>query len=345
MPGHNGTMSLLTCDRTDAFVLLDLGEGVPAVGQVRAAPKVLRDGAELLARSWTYTLATFEHRLGGASAGVNTTAEGRAEALSAFASELAPRAADGSLRLEPGRGVARNEVAALVDADDRSAIFWEHGASLRGLGAVLCADASGGLDGRAVTIEGFDDAGPELARAVYDRGARVVAVSSPAGAAVDTRGLAAPMLTQAWREHGPAFVDHLDVPRQEQSALWAQEVDVLFVGSRAGVVDHHVAAGLTLGRVVPTGPVPVTARALATLTRAGTVVLPDFVTTAGSLFAMRPGEGASLEGVRASASVGLLGAVGEVVAHPDGPFLAACRRAEAFLGSWRDELPFGRPLA
>ncbi len=338
-------MSILSCDSTDAFVVLDLGDEVPALGQVRAAPKVLRDGAGLLARSWTYTLATFEHRLGGASAGVNTAPDSRAEALGAFATEISPHAADGSLRLEPGRGVETTEVSALVDADDRSPLFWEHRAALRGLGAVLCADASGGLDGRAVVIEGFDDAGPELARAVYDRGGRVVAVATSAGAATDGRGLAAPMLTQAWREHGSELIDHLDVPRQELSALWAQDADILFVGSRAGVIDHHLAAAMAVGRVVPTGPVPVTARALATLARAGTVVLPDFVTTAGPLFAMWPGEDASLEGIRASASVGLLGAVGEIVDHPEGPFLGACLRAEAFLGSWRDELPFGRPLA
>jgi hypothetical protein len=35
----------------------------------------------------------------------------------------------------------------------------------------------------------------------------------------------------------------------------------------------------------------------------------------------------------------------EVLAHDAGPLLAACYRAEAFLGTWRGELPFGRPLA
>ena len=29
----------------------------------------------------------------------------------------------------------------------------------------------------------------------------------------------------------------------------------------------------------------------------------------------------------------------------DGPFLGACYAAEAFLSTWQDELPFGRPLA
>jgi hypothetical protein len=31
--------------------------------------------------------------------------------------------------------------------------------------------------------------------------------------------------------------------------------------------------------------------------------------------------------------------------HPSGPLLGACEQAEAFLATWCDELPFGRPLA
>ena len=41
--------------------------------------------------------------------------------------------------------------------------------------------------------------------------------------------------------------------------------------------------------VVPTGPVPLTAKALAVLRAAGRTVLPDFVTTAGPSLADRPG--------------------------------------------------------
>jgi hypothetical protein len=39
------------------------------------------------------------------------------------------------------------------------------------------------------------------------------------------------------------------------------------------------------------------------------------------------------------------GLVGELRGHAEGPFLGACLRAEDFLRSWQDALPFGRPLA
>ena len=39
------------------------------------------------------------------------------------------------------------------------------------------------------------------------------------------------------------------------------------------------------------------------------------------------------------------GILDEVATHEEGPLLGACARAEAFLGTWRPSLPFGRPLA
>ena len=45
----------------------------------------------------------------------------------------------------------------------------------------------------------------------------------------------------------------------------------------------------------------------------------------------------------AGARIGALAS--DLVTHDDGPLLAGCYRAEAFLSTWRDELPFGRPLA
>jgi len=77
--------------------------------------------------------------------------------------------------------------------------------------------------------------------------------------------------------------------------------------------------------VVPTVRLAVTTRALAMCSRRGIVVLPDFVVL-------------GLPADRAAA------VVVDVFDHADGPVLGACERAEAFLGTWQDELPFGRPI-
>ena len=80
---------------TDGFIAFDLDDA-PAVGIVRMAPKVLRDGAELLARSTTYAAASFGLQVGGASAGINAKPEGRDEALAAFTEEVEELVASGA---------------------------------------------------------------------------------------------------------------------------------------------------------------------------------------------------------------------------------------------------------
>ena len=55
---------------TNAFVVTDLVD-VPSFGIVRCAKKILQGGAKDLARSMTYTFASFEMQRGGASGGIN----------------------------------------------------------------------------------------------------------------------------------------------------------------------------------------------------------------------------------------------------------------------------------
>ena len=63
------------------------------------------------------------------------------------------------------------------------------------------------------------------------------------------------------------------------------ECDALLVAGKAGVLEHDLAATVRAKVVVPLTPVPVTARALAVLGRAGVVVVPDFLSTAAPLLA------------------------------------------------------------
>ena len=83
---------------------------------------------------------------------------------------------------------------------------------------------------------------------------------------------------------------------------------------------------------------PVTAKALAALGRAGVVVLPDFVTTAGHLAAW-PEDGSSTDAAAIVAD-----RLASVLDHPRGPLVGACEVAEEFLSSW-STVPFGRPIA
>jgi glutamate dehydrogenase (NAD(P)+) len=334
-------------DGVDAFVVFDLDDADTATGLVRLAPKILVDGATWLARSVTYQCASFEVRAGGASGGINAKGDGRAVALRAFVEAASPLVASGRWLVDPGKGVGDDDLAPLRAVDPRGDAYWEGRDRLLARSVAVAADvAGGGLDGRRVAIEGFDATGATVAAAVADRGGRVTAVGTAAGTAIRAEGFTPSELAAAWAAQGPTLVDELGGEGSTPSAVLGADVDVLVVGSRAGVLGHDEAAGVRAALVVPGGPIPVTAKALASLRRRDVVVLPDFITTAGPLIAALPlGATPSADELDATVEARVAGSLGEVLGGERGPLLAACERAEAFLRTWRPELPFGRPLA
>ncbi len=344
-------MEIRPFDSTPAFVALDLPDAEIALAACRLAPKILRDGAELLARSLTYGFASLEMRSSGASVGIDASAEARADALAAFVRAAEPEVAAGRLLLDAARGVSESDLAPLRSVDPRPAALWGLASGHR-VSDLLVADgvaasahvALGGLEGRTVAIEVASPA----AVAVIDRllavGAIVVAVGGGSGAVRCATDGGSSLRAALDAGAGVALADSLGGSTPVGSLLEV-EADVLLVGSRAGIVDHDVASSVAATTIVPVGPVPVTARGLAVLRRRGVAVLPDFIATAGALTAVGAAPGATVEELRTAAAVAVGGAMSEVVAHPDGALLGACARAEAFLATWQDDLPFGRPLA
>jgi hypothetical protein len=133
-------------ESTDAFLVTDLDEAPTAVGIVRAAPKVLVEGAENLARAATYTFATFGVKASGASAGINTAPEAKEEAVGRFLDELGPRFAAGTLHLSPGTGMTADDLApADLEPQDESL-------AARGAVAAAAAFLGGGAGGRAAAV-------------------------------------------------------------------------------------------------------------------------------------------------------------------------------------------------
>jgi hypothetical protein len=82
----------------------------------------------------------------------------------------------------------------------------------------------------------------------------------------------------------------------------------------------------------------VTAKAYATLNRAGAIFVPDALSCAAPLLAVAdPDGGAPVERVARIAA--------ELAAEEGEPWRNAVARAETFLATWQAKLPYGRPLA
>jgi glutamate dehydrogenase (NAD(P)+) len=334
-------------------VVIDL-DGAPAAGVVRAAPKILQGGAEDMARSLTYAFAAHGFQRSGASAGINATPDTLDEAVAAFVAELLPQVADGTLAIEAAKGVDPAALGELTAADGRSGLgsatidvegvgkvtLADH---LAGLGPVVAASkVLGGLDAKRIVIEGFGDTGAVLAAGAVERGATVVAVSTNKGAMVDENGLDPAALAAAWAESGDAMVGEGADPAWK---VFATAADVLFCGSKMGAINHQTAERLKVATVVPHAPLPYTARALAVMSRAGIVAVADFIPTGAALHAWYPNGAETPDAIVAAATASIESALDDALGHEHGPFLGACLRAEEFIGSWRDSLPFGRPLA
>lgn len=292
-------MKIHKLSSTDAFIAFDL-EDVPAAGVTRLARKVLQDGAQLLARSTTYSFASFGVRMCGASAGINAEGEGRDPAVAAFVDEAKDLVAGGRWVTDPDLGLTEADLSQLRIEDKRPAELWTDGLghALTAKGAVAAAGAAreGGLSGATCAVVG----------------------SGPVADAARTEIEAA----------GGTLVDGgVDA-----------EADVLFLAGKAGMLDHDAAADVQASLVVPLTPVPVTARAHAVLSKAGRVHVPDFLAIATPLLHAHAND---VEDPVAAVADKVASFAGEGT----GMWMAAVTAAEDFLGTWQDELPFGRPLA
>jgi len=338
-------------ETTNAFVVRDFDNDIPAFGIVRSAPKVLQGGAKELARSQSYQCAVFNMRCQGASAAVNAAPDERDAAVAAFVEELLPLVSGGALMLDPGKGVTDAMLDALFESDPRDPALRRpvDGLSNRnhliGLGAAACADAARSLDSATVAIEHFEVSGPAIASAVSARGARITAVGTSKGTALHPDGFDPLALREALASHGPDMINEfVDEPLPAWQVLGA-EVDVLFAGSKMGVISHQNAPQVKAPLFVPSAAIPYTTKGALVLESQGTTVLPDIVTTAGGLFASLPPAGNQQDEIEASVLELLPALTEQVIGNDDIAVLEACYRAESFLKTWRDEMPFGRPFA
>jgi hypothetical protein len=170
---------------TDGFIVFDIDAAGTGVGVARLAPKVLQDSATLLARSVTYSFASFGvARHAGASAGINAKPDDRDGAVKAFVEEVAPLAESGRLRLAPGLGLTAGDLAPLG--------WSEPDPALTAAGALAAAKVAGPLDWRTAAVVGsgptadaatgqLGAAGSDIAPARFDAECDVLFVAGRAG--------------------------------------------------------------------------------------------------------------------------------------------------------------------
>jgi glutamate dehydrogenase (NADP+) len=279
----------------------------PAKGGVRFHPDVDVREVTTLAYWMTFKTALLELPFGGGKGGVSvdprelSTAE--LERLSrgyvnAVADTLGPD------RDVPAPDVATNELVMGWMADEydkivrghQPAAFTGKPLALGGIPGRSSATSDGAfhvlrtlrdqvlpdVDTASVAVQGFGNAGAQLAQALADDGYRVVAVSDSRAAVHDADGLD----VAALRDHKARTGSLEDPPSGDVidgEELLALEVDVLVPAALEGAIHADNAKDVRARVVLGVANGPVTADADDILTDAGVEVVPDILANAGGV--------------------------------------------------------------
>ena len=332
----------------DGFVLVDLPDAINSVGPVRLGTKLIVSNATNFAREITYGFALLGQRRGGMTIGLKVDPDDRSAAVEAVSDELSSDLESGRIVVDPGMRMDRPDLGALAAHDprsplrlsDRGTATLEH--ELTALGAAIVADRLVGLDGATVAIEGLSELGVCIANEVEKRGGRIERVSTSKGSTTAT--FSAGDLASAYAEHGsdtPAALGEVDKPW----TIWqGSGLAAIFCGSAPGALAPAGATAVGTTAVISTGVAPIATKALAILNSAGSIATPAFLSQLGSLHVAFDTEIAAPDAARAATESVVGAALDELAEDPSGIYVAACNKAEAFMATWAEELPFGRPI-
>ncbi|HAA65753.1 MAG TPA: hypothetical protein DCE10_02785, partial [Acidimicrobiaceae bacterium] len=111
-----------------------------------------------------------------------------------------------------------------------------------------------------------------------------------------------------------------------------------------GAISGEGANGVATTPVIATSPAAISSKALAILRRNGAPAISDFLTGVGPALVWWASSEVDAEELRATTVNTVTHLLEEIDGHEDGAFMAACYKAEAFIESWQETRPFGRPL-
>jgi len=342
-------VDITNLESVGGFVLVDLPDAERSVGPVRLGAKLIVSNAPNYARELTYGFALLEQQHGGMTIGLKADPEQRAVAVAAAAEELSADLEAGRLVADPGLRMTRDELGALRAHDPRPALrLVDNGGvtvetELTALGAAVVADRAVGLEGKKVAIEGLSELSTTIAIEVEKRGGSVTRFSTSKGVA--NGSFSADELANVLKERGvdaPTKFGEVDKPW----TIWnGADVDVIFCGSKSGVLTHAGAPGIGSAAVIATGVAPIETKALAILKAAGTFVSPAFLADLGRLLVGFDTTIDSIETARSRTEENVGAVLDELSDHAGGVYLAACLKAESYMRTWTETLPFGRPMA
>ena len=345
---HNSVVEIKQLESTKGFVIYDLPNAGTYVGPTRLGAKLIPGNAEMLVRHQTYVFGLTEQQKSGATIGLKVDASDAEGAVVALAEELTDEFESQRLLTNPGLRLSEALLAPVLRHDkrnpiakaERDGVTFED--ELVALGAVTCASRFVNPNGTwKVAIEGFDQSGLAIAREVENHGGKVHRISTAKGCV--SGDFDSSTLADTWMDSGADCVEKLG-PVGKPWEIWNSDVDAVFVGSKPGAMSGDGATSTNDTPIIATSAAAISSKALAILRKNKVPVAADFLSRVGPTLAWWASEETSPDVLRSSTTETVIGLLEETVDHDDGPFMAACYKAEAFIESWQEKRPFGRPL-
>jgi glutamate dehydrogenase (NAD(P)+) len=281
------------------FVVIDSLVSGRGTGGVRCTETVNLDEVARLAREMTFKFAFFHLPSGGAKAGLvappGMSPEGRLNHFHKFGEAIGDLIREGKYigGLDMGTGPADIEavmsgagVPIHLDSSDSEIDSNYFTALTVFTTAQALLEARGQhLQNTPVLLEGLGKVGGHLIRLLRDAGAKVVGVSTLAGAIYNDKGFDVDDVLQARSESGDEFVtdfpgcDHL--PSTE---LFLKTGDLIIPGGGADSLNEHNVSQIKARWVVPIANICANLEVEGRLYERGIEFVPGFVSNSGGVF-------------------------------------------------------------
>ncbi|MDJ0640387.1 MAG: Glu/Leu/Phe/Val dehydrogenase [Paracoccaceae bacterium] len=276
-----------------AVVIIDNTAAGPSIGGVRMAPDVTLEECARLARAMTYKNAAAGLPHGGGKAVIagDPAMTGKEELIRAFAQSISElegyipgpdmgtdEIAMAWVRDEIGRAVGLPRVVGGIPLDE---------IGITGFGLAVAAEAAEeysdiSLDGARVAIQGFGAVGKHAARALAERGARLVAASDSGGTVIDQGGLQIEELI-ALKSMGKSVTEFDGATSQPTEAAITADCDILVPAARPDVITDANVANIKARLILEGANIPASVNAERALHDHGVLIVPDFIANAGGV--------------------------------------------------------------
>ncbi|MDH5661757.1 MAG: hypothetical protein OEY92_02055 [Elusimicrobiota bacterium] len=280
------------------YIVIDSAVYGHSCGGLKMLPDVSIPQLQGLARTMTLKFSFLGMNEGGAKAGIiadpSMPREEKLALLRTFAEAASPLLKTGAYVPASDMGTTNEEIRYMLKSIGlkvRENIVQrkEEGGFYVGFSVfagarAACEHINLDLSQSTLAVEGFGKVGSAVARVFWQRGAKVVAISTLKGAIYEPDGLAVGRLIQIKNEVGDDVVNVYGKGQTiEKSELLTLDVDILSPCARHHSINAENAEKIRAKVICAGANIPVTREAEKILYEKGKLCLPEFVTNCGGI--------------------------------------------------------------